>query len=50
MAGAKTGLLNFIVIGMLLTVVSASVVYHATPVIEEAEKLTKKTPLPSFNA
>jgi len=47
-AGAKTGLLNFIVIGMLLTVVSASVVYHATPVIEEAEKVNKENAVAQF--
>lgn len=48
MAGAKTGLLNFIVIGMLLTVVSASVIYHATPVIEEAEKVNKENAVAQF--
>ena len=48
MASTKPGLFNFIVIGLVLAVVAASYVYHATPIIEEAEKVNKENAVAQF--
>ncbi|CAA0317800.1 hypothetical protein RJ41_04125 [Alteromonas marina] len=48
MASTKAGLFNFIVIGLLLAVVAATYVYHATPIIEEAEKVNKENAVAQF--
>lgn len=48
MASTKSGLFNFIVIGLVLAVVAATYVYHATPVIEEAEKVNKENAVAQF--
>ena len=48
MASTKAGLFNFIVIGLVLAVVAASYVYHATPIIEEAEKVNKENAVAQF--
>jgi hypothetical protein len=47
-ASTKAGLFNFIVIGLLLAVVAATYVYHATPIIEEAEKVNKENAVAQF--
>ena len=48
MASTKAGLFNFIVIGLVLAVMAASYVYHATPIIEEAEKVNKENAVAQF--
>ena len=48
MANTKPGLLNFIVIGLLLAVVGATYVYHATPIFDEAEKVNKENAVTQF--
>ena len=48
MASTKAGLFNFIVIGLVFAVMAASYVYHATPIIEEAEKVNKENAVAQF--
>ena len=48
MVSTKTGLLNFIVIGVLLAVVGTTYVFYATPVIDEAEKVNKENAVAQF--
>lgn len=47
-ASTKSGLFNFIVIGLLLAVVAASYVYHTAPVVKEAEKVNKENAVVQF--
>ncbi len=48
MASTKTGLLNFVVIGVLLAVIGTTYVYYATPIIDEAEKVNKENAVAQF--
>lgn len=48
MASTKAGLFNFIVIGLVLAVLATSYVYHAMPVMVEAEKVNKENALAQF--
>ena len=48
MASTKTGLLNFVVIGVLLAVIGTTYVFYATPIIGEAEKVNKETAVAQF--
>lgn len=48
MASTRAGLFNFIVIGLVLAVLATSYVYHATPVIEEAEQVNKENAIAQF--
>ncbi len=48
MAGSKTGLLNFIVIGTLLAIVLSSYIYHATSIVKEAEDVNKENAVAQF--
>jgi hypothetical protein len=47
-ASTKTGLLNFVVIGVLLAVIGTTYVYYATPIIDEAEKVNKENAVAQF--
>lgn len=48
MASTKTGLLNFVVIGVLLAVIGTTYVFYATPIIDEAEKVNKENAVAQF--
>lgn len=48
MASTRAGLFNFIVIGLVLAVLATSYVYHAAPVIEEAEQVNKENAVAQF--
>ncbi len=48
MASTKTGLLNFVVIGVLLAVIGTTYVFYATPIIDEAEKVNKENTVAQF--
>ena len=48
MASIKTGLLNFVVIGVLLAVIGTTYVFYATPIIDEAEKVNKENAVAQF--
>ena len=48
MASTRAGLFNFIVIGLVLAVLASSYVYHAAPVIDEAEKVNKENAVAQF--
>tara|TARA_A200000159_G_scaffold163384_1_gene189479 strand:+ start:517 stop:1011 length:495 start_codon:yes stop_codon:yes gene_type:complete len=47
-ASTKTGLLNFVVIGVLLAVIGTTYVFYATPIIDEAEKVNKENAVAQF--
>lgn len=48
MAGSKTGLLNFVVIGTVLAIVLSSYIYHATSIVKEAEDVNKENAVAQF--
>lgn len=48
MASTKTGLLNFVDIGVLLAVIGTTYVFYATPIIDEAEKVNKENAVAQF--